>query len=490
MSEVNQAREYFLGGGVSSRVNWTRGFLIRMALIGATTIGMIVVMSMTQSVWATLPGVIFIALLFFLPQLRTAAGDLRVDIAHGWLQRLALKVIRWSEFDPSAESVPAPLGKIACLAPSAAPGKPELAVIEHESDQYFSVVLRLDGLSTGIVSAGEDDFHADKFGALLRNLAEGGVVSQVDFAVRVAPCEPDDHDAWVSEHAAVKSGVLANVLGDLSRMIPRIGCEYLIWMVLRIPTEKVKERLADEGLRPTTEALAEAVFDLTGEITQLVENAGLRPRFGVPPASLGALIRHLYLPEYHPDELQGITNAWSGFVPYKLDPTGRALVTTGASGKWFHSVGEIPREGWPAHAVTADWLDPLVVGGEDEYRLVLAQFPLIRAKKAIRRAQAATAAALANEKGQAGSVSDGSDAYKAEAGTWMLEDISVKGASGVTPVLRVLVSETSMRNLREARTRVEDAITAAMGAKEFSWADYDHARHFVTMLPMARGAKQ
>lgn len=484
MSESWQ-RLYYLGGGVSSRTNWSRAFLQRLIAVILITAVTMLVFSTTRQVGWLIPGGIAAAVVWFGPTLRNSGGDQVMAVGHDWMGRRIRQVLGWDRYVPDREDSPPAFGRVAVMGVSAEEGKPELAVIEHFDDGYFSAVLRLNGSTIGLVDLGAQEYQAQQFGQFLRALAERGVVDQVDLAQRAFPGDRSGHDAWRADHQP-KDPRLAGILDELASLTEDSTDSYAAWMVIRMPVHKIRELVTSEGAAPTTEALANAAFDMVGQVGRLAQQHGLSPAFGVPPRSLGAMLRHLYNPDHGIDDLEGIDKTWDGIPAYELDHHGRALSAEG----WLHSVGDIPHDGWPVNILTPRFLEDLVIGTRAKHRLIVAQFPVVRAHQATERALVAATAALADKRSKLGQVSAGIEDKAANASQWMLGDITNGGASGVLPTLRVLVSAKTRRELNDARADVERVARGAMGCLNWHWRDHDHARAMVTVAPLGRGVKR
>lgn len=502
MSETNR-RKFFLGGSVIASSWWSPDSIAPMMIAAATAVVAMVIGFATGGPAAGALAMALVVGVWLLLFRKDTLGGSAAAMIGPRVTRWVLKRAGWNNFDPATEDVPAALGRVRVLAQSAREGGAELAIVEHLDEGYMSAVVWIRGRAGGIQSDTQANADATAFGRFLNGLAEDDIpVSQIDLTVRTIPADSREYLSWGEPLWGRVNEALADAMREQSDSI-EVNDRYLSWLTIKMPTRLLSQRADLMGLDPGLEAVTATAFDVVGDVARRAATAGLQPTWGMPPRTLGALLRHVMIPQYQPEDLDGIEQVWDGLrFEYGLEDRGLALEVldpaqdfdTDAAAEpdtWYHAVGEIPHDGWPKSTVDTGWLESLVIGANVAYRTVCVSFPLVPRITATGRARTAVAMSTAEEvkDARAGKVSTGVEADKADAARWMMTDIVSGGSSGVTPTLRVMVSAPTMRWLQTARREVEAKVRGDLGCVKWTWRDHDHTRALMTMLPLARGVK-
>jgi len=264
------------------------------------------------------------------------------------------------------------------------------------------------------------------------------------------------------------------------------------YLVVRMPIDDLAARCRADLGQISDEGLAETAFLVTGEVGLMFEEAGYQALpGGVPPRSLGALIRHLYLPSRSADDLTGIGQTLDGFPAFAQARDGRSLISYDEQAQmtWHHAIGDVPTDGWPLDLVAGRLLSQLILEAPPGLRrTVISQFRLLPQHVAVARARGALTSARASVIGQhkRGVVSTGVPEGREDAAQLVLTDVGRGQHAGVQPMVRMLVSAPSAEHLHRVRNSVQ-TLAAGTGFSKWRWRDGRHAQAMMTCLPLGRG---
>lgn len=375
---------------------------------------------------------------------------------------------------------------------------PALAVVDHLDEDALSTVIEIAGGGDGLRGIREINRSGVAFGQLLYSLAGPDMpVTQIDVSTRVVPSTPGLYQQWAQQHLdpAAPEALQQNLL-ELADLAAGRGDTYRSWITVRCSRHQLAGQLHRQGIQPNPERIAEQALQVTSDVARRVSDAGFEVRSGLGPRRLGALLRHLYAPDYDLDDLDGITGPRDGFQPYTAGRNGMRV--PGRNSTWWHATASLPRDGWPLHPVGMRWLESLVTdiqtrdpddpAREAAVRTITVQFQLSSQRSA--RETAAFAHTLdraeVEHDQQRNRVSTGLNEAQAHASARVLEDL-VEHAAGCRPAVRCTVSAPSPGALDAARQRVHSAAVDAGNAQRLSWHDTRHHHAHLLTLPLGKG---
>ena len=408
-------------------------------------------------------------------------------------------------YDPPAQESPRPLpremGRVRFATASESEDAPGLAVIDHLDEDALSTVIEIVGGGDGLRDIREINRSGLAFGQFLYSLAGPELpVTQIDVTTRVMPAAPGLYQHWVQQHLdPAAPAALAQNLRELAELAAGRGDTYRSWITLRCSRQQLAQQLHRQGSQPNPERIAEQALQVTSEVARRAADAGFEVRSGLGPRRLGALVRHLYAPDWDLDDLAGITSPRDGFQPYTARGLREGMCVPGREATWWHATASIPRDGWPLHPVGMRWLESLVTDvqtradpddptREPTVRTVNVQFQLSSQRAA--RENAAYAHTLdraeVEQAQHSNRVSTGLNEAQAQASARLLEDL-VEHAAGCRPAVRVTVSAPSAPALAEARQRVHSAAVDAGNVQRLSWHEHRHHHAHLLTLPVGKG---
>lgn len=357
---------------------------------------------------------------------------------------------------------------------------------------HLTGVLEIIGGGDGLREIHETNRRGEKFGLITRGHAGPQVpVEQLDIETRVLPTDPEEYRRHVE---GLLKDDIPPALRESMRELTEFGAgtseTYRSFVTVRMPLERLHSRsFGREDLGGVVDTATET---LRGAAERLMR-AGYDVRSVLSPRRVGAYIRHLYVPSYGVDQLDGLETTADAFAFFGYDhgPDRRSLaVEAGPAGEWFHAVGSIPLDGWPLAPVGMRWLEGLVTDTERAVvRTVKAQHRLIAPKETQSRAAVGKTLddADLNKQDRTGQTSTGEREEQASAAGRVLADI-IDGAAGDVPSVRVLVSGRTPYELEDARSVVEGAADDML-IRRLRWYDGAHDLAMITMLPFGRGVK-
>ncbi len=479
-----EPRTYFIGGA-NSAARWITPRRVWQLLGGlALLVAVVYTVTVTQSILTLVVWAAVIGIGALLGRRRDRKGD-------AWTGSLAEKVraslawrFGWDAYDPEFEGTPFALGRVSVLAPSATEDSPELAVIDHRDERVFTTVLRIEGGGDGLHEIWEGNQRQSRFGQLLRAIANDDnlPVNQLDMMTHAVPATGDEYRRHMAAELRpalpppVEESMLS--LGDL---VSDRSEGYSSYVVLRMPIDDLATRCRADLGQISDEGLAETAFLVTGEVGLMLEEAGYQALpGGLPPRTLGALIRHLYLPSRSAHELSGIERTLDGFPAFAQARDGRSVISHDevAQMTWHHAIGDVPTDGWPLDVVLGRLLSQLILEAPPGlYRTVISQFRLVPQHIAVSRARGAATSARASVIGQnkRGVVSTGVPEGREDAAQLVLSDVGRGQHAGVLPMVRMLISAPSAAQLHRARNSVQ-TLAAGTGFAKWRWRDGRHAQ--------------
>lgn len=490
-----EPRTYFIGGD-NTAAKWITPRRLWQGLGAlALLVAVVATVSVTQSALVLLGWAAAIGLAVLVARRRDRRGGAWAgSLTERLRARLAYR-FGWDAYDPEVESSPFVLGRVAVLAPSATEDSPELAVIDHRDDRVFTTALRVEGGGDGLHEIWEGNQRQSRFGQLLRTIANDDnlPVDQLDMITHAVPATGQDYRRHMeSELRSDLPPEVANSMTALGDLVAERSEGYATYVVLRMPIDALADRCRADLGQVSDEGLAETAFLVTGEVGLMLEEAGY-PALpgGVPPRSLGALIRHLYLPSRSPEDLSGIGRTLDGFPAFAQARDGRSLIShdEDAGITWHHAIGDVPTDGWPLDLVSGRLLSQLIVEAPPGmYRTVISQFRLLPQHVAVGRARGAMTSARASviSQNKRGVVSTGVPESREDAAQLVLNDVGRGQHAGVLPMVRMLVSAPSAPQLQRARNSVQ-TLAASTGFSRWRWRDGRHAQAMLTCLPLGRG---
>lgn len=490
-----EPRTYFIGGD-NSAARWITPRRVWQVL-GALALLVAVVgtVSITQSLLVLAAWAGSIGLGFLLLRRRDRRGAAWAGSLAERLRATLAYRLGWDAYDPEIESSPCVLGRVSVLAPSATENSPELAVIDHRDERVFTTVLRIEGGGDGLHEIWEGNQRQSRFGQLLRTIANDNnlPVNQLDMLTHAVPATGREYRRHIE--AELRSDLpeaVAESMAALGDLVSERSEGYSSYVVLRLPVDDLADRCRADLGEVSDEGLAETAFLVTGEVGLMLEEAGY-PALpgGVPPRSLGALIRHLYLPSRSADDLEGVDRTLDGFPAFAQARDGRSVISFDeqAGITWHHAIGDVPTDGWPLDLVPGRLLSQLIVEAPPGlYRTVVSQFRLLPQHVAVGRARGALTSARAGviSQNKRGVVSTGVPESREDAASLVLSDVGRGQHAGVLPMVRMLVSAPSAPQLQRARNSVQ-TLAASTGFAKWRWRDGRHAQAMMTCLPLGRG---
>lgn len=490
-----EPRTYFVGGGTSA-ARWLTARKVWQGIALLVLLAVVVISTtISQSIWVIIGWAALIAAGAGIGRRRTSRGDRWTGSQSERLRSWLARRFGWDSYDPAREAAPFALGRATFLAAAAVEGGPELSVIDHVDEDAFTAVIQIEGGGEGLLEVWQSNQRQSRFGRMLFEIANDAnlPVVQLDMITRVTPATAREYRAHVDQEMRRDLPVrVKESMGRLSDLAAEISEDFRSYAVIRMPLDALRERAQLDLGQDGVEALGETAFQVVGEVGQLMSAAGYEMLLGVPPRSMGALIRSLYLPSRASDDLTGINRAVDGFPAFEPGRNGTSLLAHDEENgiTWHHAIGNVPREGWPVDVVTGRLLEGLILKAPPGlYRTVISQFRFLAQPEAVGRALGAVTADKAKVIGQEkrGVVSTGQPEARESASQLVLDDVGTGGHAGVLPMVRVLVSAPSEQHLSRARKAIQSLATGTVGLTKWQWRDGRHAQAMMTCLPLGRG---
>ncbi|MGN2638494.1 SCO6880 family protein [Nocardia takedensis] len=408
--------------------------------------------------------------------------------------------------DPGWE-FPVALGNTAPLDVSGT-GLDEMFILRHANPgerTYFSVVLAVDGVASGL--RGDTAYAATSaaFGAFLANLAKpSSFIRGIQIVHRSVPHDMAPHERWAETQvgaltdqrllpAVASYGALLDVLTPLAE-------EHRTYVCLRFPQTETfmaeTARIARTKNATIHGAIAQLIRDETERATRLLAIAGMGRVEVYGERRACAVLRACIDPGYrlarHGDA--DWSNCWPTYIG------GRDSVAIAPDGRWRTRVGTIPARAIEPAPLGPLWLAPLLTGvdadpGDDDtapmptIRTVSVRLdfvPAARARAAARGDFTADEARKLKER-QKGKIDDGSSDVLLSASDRRRSDLTPgSGHHGVIYSLAVAVTGRDEEDLERACLRVGEA-AGESAISDIDWATDDHDIALFATLPLGRG---
>lgn len=468
----------------------------QIAIISTAAVVWLIVLLVSQSFAVLVAGVLALLGLSWALRRQTISGDswtrTRGEGLWFWVRRRR-GLDSWT---PGGD-LPDAVGSFRELTYVDNPDAPPVALI-HQRDgaQRFGpqsnlvAVLEIVGGGDGLREISEVNRRGSRFGQLLGTLASPeSPVEQIDIETRILPADPE---SYAQDLAGL---VVADCPPRLRESMAQLATHgaaqtetYRTFATVRMPLAAVQDRVVSRT--PSAEETVTAAVDALRVVVDRLERSGHVVRGVLGPRRIAAMVRHLYVPSFGIDDLDGLEKIRDGWA-YPQTPMRTAVRVDGPLGPWFHAVASIPRDSWPMDIVGMRWMQNLVTDvNPATIRTVKAQHRLIPKRAARGKATIGltldTAAIRSREKKQA--VSTGEDEASATAAQRIMSDLLNAGTAGDFPSVRVIVSAPDMASMRVARS----AVTAAAedsGITRLRWHDNRHHQAMVLAAPLARGIK-
>ncbi|GAA3605810.1 hypothetical protein [Microlunatus ginsengisoli] len=359
---------------------------------------------------------------------------------------------------------------------------------------YFTATVEIEGRGDGLRSVAATQREDHELERVLNRLAEARCpVDEISLMTRAQPGLPAAYKEQVRRMRA--DGLEHTMLGDNieQRMtnLDRVSDSYRMFATIRIPEAGIYRWAAEHRGATDRDTICHAVHHQVGEVTELLNGAGLRVVHGLSPRRLGALIRHLYVPSRSIDDLTGIVSARDAFVGYPPPlPEALQVPDWGRDVLWYHATGYIAPYGWPADRVSSRWMLPAVAqvfdaGSPSVIRTVTASWRLLDRRESQKQMADQLLNTLTRVARDTGKITTGEDQEQADAGHQVLYDLRHQSA-GVIPSVRVTCSAPSHLGLLQARGLVDSAM-ADLNVDAFTWCDTRQADAMVLSQPLGRG---
>lgn len=468
----------------------------QVGLVTAAALLWLLVLVVTQSFLVLVIGALALLALFWTLRRRTLAGDswarARSEGLWFWLQRR-----RGLETWRPGGALPAAVGSFRELTYVDASDAPPVALV-HQRDgaqrygptSSIVAVLEIVGGGDGLREVAEVNRRGSRFGQLLGTLASPeSPVEQIDLETRVLPAEPRvyaDHLAGLVVDGCPP--VLRQSMAQLAVHGAAQTETYRTFATVRMPLHAVQARVV--GGPATLDQTAATAVEALRVVVDRLERSGHVVRGVLGPRRIAAMVRHLHVPSFDIDDLDGLERIRDGWA-FPITPGRTAVRVDGPLGPWFHAVASIPRDAWPMDTVGMRWMQNLVTDvNPATIRTVKAQHRLV--PKRVARGKATigltldTAAIRSREKKQA--VSTGEDEASATAAERIMTDLLNAGTAGDFPTVRVVVSAPDLSSLVVARSAVAAAAEDS-GITRLRWHDNRHHQAMVLAAPLARGVR-
>lgn len=370
-------------------------------------------------------------------------------------------------------------------------GEGSLAVLLHLDRRSVTAVLEIEGPGVGLRDAEDQEALVDRFGAVLRHLANSdGFVRRLQLIARTVPADPQAHARDVERrgdpHAAPW---LVESYDALQSMVSTSSEQHRAYLVGQMTYNRelaAEARAIAEGDDGLAVVMAREMADVAGRLAE----AEIRVVGPLGTWNLAALIHSLYDPDHVIDRFDAMSprNAWPADLDASHPLYVRSQTRESTSPEpWCHATAWIKE--WPMTPVGVNFLAPLLVHTPDVIRTVAVTMDLEPTDVAIERmltektnddAESARAA----KRGRTADPRDTNHTHRVDARG---EDLA-SGAGGVNLVGYLTVSARTP----DALNRDQRSIRAAAGRAflKLEWCDREHHRAFVNTLPFATGLRR
>ncbi|NYI07496.1 SCO6880 family protein [Allostreptomyces psammosilenae] len=384
---------------------------------------------------------------------------------------------------------PPGIGRLRWL--SAPFGPDEVAVLLHVERRTVTAAIEIEGPGVGLRDAEDQEALVDRFGTLLKHVANGdGFVTRLQMLARTLPADPDAHAKDVERRGAEDAPRwLKESYDQLASMVSTSSEQHRAYLVacMHYSRELAAEASAmlkgDDGLAVV---MARELADICARLTE----ADIRVRQPLGQARLSSLIHSMYDPDHPIDHIQAMSrrNAW----PAELDATQPQFLQaktreSATRDYWCHATAWIKE--WPLTPVGVNFLAPLLVHTPDVIRTVAVTMDLEPTDVAIERmlTEKTNDDAEASRAARMNRVVDPRDIAQTGRVDQRGEDLA-SGAAGVNLVGYITVSSRSPEQL--ARDKRTIRASAGKSYLKLEWCDREHHRAFVNTLPFATGIRR
>jgi hypothetical protein len=370
-------------------------------------------------------------------------------------------------------------------------GAEEIAVLMHIDRRTVTCTLEIEGPGVGSRDAEDQEALVDRFGTLLKHVANGdGFVTRLQMLARTLPADPDAHANDVERRGDPNAPRwLQESYDELQSMVSTSSEQHRAYLTACIPYTRdlAAEALAmgggDVGIGVV---MAREIADIVARLA----DADLRVRWPLGPGRLSSLIHSMYDPDHPIDQLAAMTrrNAW----PAELDATEpqylRSKTRESASQEpWCHATAWVKE--WPMTPVGVNFLAPLLVHTPDVIRTVAVTMDLEPTEVAIERmlTEKTNTEAEQSRAAKMNRTADPRDAAHSSRVDQRGDDLA-SGAAGVNLVGYITVSSRNP----DALSRDKRTIRASAGKSflKLEWCDREQHRAFVNTLPFATGIRR
>lgn len=449
--------EFRLGG--VTPVPWlSLSRLVALISLGGLGAVVMVAIVITKSLLLVLVLGVLVGIFMMLARRRASDGGLWILKVGNTIRRWVGVRARWDDFDPEREEQPfLILGPFRVVGVPAGDGS-ELGVLDD--GRGMVVVLEVSGAPCGVMSDEQINRWQEAWTDLHRELADPKTaLTQVDWLTLVRPEDPFNIAEQIPDliPGLPEEAVLSAV--DLSFEVAACAEQQFTYAVLRFDVDALYERF----VRPpyTAASGAEGAYDATTRVAKLITgaDAGISVKSGLSPQEISALIRAIVAPEYSPRNLDDCTGEIFQSCPaWKRD--GGMLTVSSDNYEWWHMSASFGLEDWPRSPVSGRWLQPLVFNPDLGCRTIVTQLRLVPTFRATEfaRSQLTTARSKALQTDERGTIDAGEAWSRERVATEVAEDVVQYGQVGIVPSVRILLTGTSQRGVRNQFEDLESAV--------------------------------
>lgn len=410
--------------------------------------------------------------------------------------------------DPGWE-LPCPLGIVERV-DVAGTGLDDLFILDHRppgDNDYFSVVLSVQGLAEGLRGDPEWATASSQFGATLANFARrGSFIGGIGMVHRSVPADLNPHEQWIFEQVEnnPRAGEVipaVQAYGDLIDTIRPHVEEHRAYCVLVFPKSK---ELLDEAARVAKRKQAE----FRGGLAQVIRDETMRAVDALQTARMGAIdvlgeqracavFRAFLDPSFPLDDHKGLSleNCFPSYVGG--DET---VQINGSEQTWHTRVATVHPASIQPAPLGPLWHAPLLTGvdpdmGDDEVppsptiRTVAVRMDFVEAAQARTDAKRHVTqdAAKRIREDQQGKVTDGTSEIMESASARRREDLMPgTGHHGAVWTMSIAVTGRDEDDVLRACMRVDSAADQSF-IEGMNWQDERHDVAMWTTLPLGRG---
>jgi hypothetical protein len=373
-------------------------------------------------------------------------------------------------------------------------GVEELAVLMHLDRGTITCTIEIEGPGVGSRDAEDQEALVDRYGTLLRHVANGdGFVTRLQMLARTLPADPDAHAKDVARRGDPNAPAwIRDSYAQLLSMVSTSSEQHRTYLTacMAYTRELATEARVMSGGVDLDHGICVIMVRELSDICARLADADIKVRRPLDVPALSSLIHSMYDPEHPIDHTDGMAerDAWpaefDAAAPQFLRAKTRESLT---ADPWCHATAWI-RE-WPLTPVAVNFLAPLLVHTPDVIRTVAVAMDLEPTEVAIERmlTERVNVDAEAARQAKLGRVDDPRERAHSSRVDLRGEDLAA-GAAGVNLAGYITVSSRSP----EALARDKRTIRASAGKSflKLDWCDREHHRAFVNTLPFATGVRR